>query len=245
MGRSGIARRVRSGRLYPIHRGVYAVGHGRLGWEGRCSAAVLACGRDALLSHASAAALWGLLRPMSGPIHVSVRSTNGRAKRRGIRLHRVSLQPSHVTRRFGIPLTTVARTIADLSGTVAPYLVRRAIRQAEIAGLRLDGIETNRSRSDLEDDFLDLCRRYGLPRPEVNPRIGRWTVDFLWRAERVAVETDSFAYHRGGVAFEDDHARDLDLRGRGYEVRRFTGRQIREESDRVAADLADVLSGDP
>lgn len=98
---------------------------------------------------------------------------------------------------------------------VPSYLVRRAIRQAEFMGLRLDGIETNRTRSDLEEEFLRLCRLYGLPTPEVNAKVGRWEVDFLWREQRLAVEIDSFAYHRGSIAFQDDRARDLDLRGAG------------------------------
>lgn len=102
-------------------------------------------------------------------------------------------------------------------------------------------VNADRTRSDLERDFLRLCRRHGLPAPQVNVRIGRWTVDFLWPAERLAVETDSHRWHRGSVAFEDDHARDLDLRRRGYAVRRFTGRQIQEEAARIVADLRDAL----
>jgi hypothetical protein len=132
-----------------------------------------------------------------------------------------------VTRRNGIPVTTAARTIADLRGIVSPALVRRAIRQAEMHGLSLGpAIEADGSRSDLERDFLRLCRRSGLPAPEVNVPIGRWTVDFLWRADRLAVETDTFRWHRGQVAFDDDHARDLDLRRRAFEIRRYTERQV-------------------
>lgn len=66
---------------------------------------------------------------------------------------------------------------------VPSYLVRRAIRQAEFMGLRLDGIETNRARSDLEEEFLRLCALHGLPAPEVNAKVGRWEVDFLWRQQ--------------------------------------------------------------
>jgi len=99
----------------------------------------------------------------------------------------------------------------------------------------------DRTRSDLEWDFLRLCRRHRLPEPLVNVRIGRWTVDFLWPAERVAVETDSHRWHRGSVAFEDDHARELDLRQRGYAVRRYTGCQIREDAAGIVADLRDAL----
>jgi very-short-patch-repair endonuclease len=138
-------------------------------------------------------------------------------------------------------VTTVARTIEDLRGVVPSYLVRRAIRQAEFMGMRLDGIETNRTRSDLEEEFLRLCELHGLPMPEVNAKVGRWEVDFLWREQRLAVEIDSFAYHRGSVAFQDDRARDLDLRGEGFAVHRFSERQLEEEPGRVMADVARAL----
>jgi len=82
------------------------------------------------------------------------------------------------------------------------------------------------------------------PAPQVNVRIGRWAVDFLWPGRRVAVETDGYRYHRGAIAFENDHARDLDLRRRGYDVRRFTGRQLRDEPAAIAADLWEALGLD-
>lgn len=216
-------------------------------------AAVLACGEGAALSHGSAAALWGLLRPIEGPIDVSVPSGHGRRKRRGIRLHRCSslraLERSGVrgrgetlvTVRNDIPVTTVPRTIDDLRGSVPLHLVRRATRQAELAGYRVRGVETKRTRSDLEDDFLAFCRRHGLPRPEVNVAIGGFEVDFVWRTAQVVVETDDFRYHRGSVAYEDDHARDLELRRRGFAMRRFTGQQLDEEPKLVAADLREAL----
>jgi very-short-patch-repair endonuclease len=221
-------------------------------------AAVLACGRGAVLSHMSAAALWGLLKPEDGPVDVSIPSQSGRRRRRGIRIHRcpslegeAHLSPAGeqmrhaallVTVRHGIPVTSVARTVDDLRRAAAPYLVRRARRQAELAGYRLNA-PPRRTRSDLEDDFLAFCHRYRLPPPEVNVRIGRWEVDFLWRRQRLAVETDFYGTHRGSVAFEDDHQRDLDLRRLGYCVRRYTGAQIRDHPALVVADLGEVLGG--
>jgi very-short-patch-repair endonuclease len=74
----------------------------------------------------------------------------------------------------------------------------------------------------------------------VNVKIGRWTVDFLWR-QRVAVEADYYGYHRGQVAFQDDHARDLDLRRLGLDVRRFSELQVNDDAEEVAADLRDAL----
>ena len=245
--KSGVSRRVRAGRLHRLHRGVYAVGHLPVSREGTWMAAVLACGDGAVLSHGSAAALWGLLGARNGPIDVSTQTRGGRTTRRGLRLHRSrSLIPAMTTRRLGIPVTTPARTIDDLRGRVPPYLWRRAVRQAELARLELGPeVETDGTRSDLERDFLRLCRRAGLPAPEVNVKVGRWTVDFLWRAERLAVEADSYEYHRGRISFQDDHARDLDLRQRGFATRRFDERQISEEPDRVAADLSAALGEAP
>jgi very-short-patch-repair endonuclease len=143
-----------------------------------------------------------------------------------------------------IPVTTPARTLADLRGTVPEWQWRRAVRQAEFLGLSL-GFETDRARSDLEADFLALCRTHGLPHPEVNVRVGRLTVDFLWRKRRVAVETDSYAYHRGQIAFQDDRARDLELRRHGFEVRRFSELQINAHPGEVAADLRRALGLGP
>jgi len=237
--RNGVSKRVRKGQLQRLHQGVYAVGHRPVSRRGFWMAAVLACGEGAVLSQRSAAELWGLLRPQDGPIHVSTAARSGRAKRVGIRLHRCpSLVAGTITKRLRIPVTTPARTIADLRGTVPSRQWRRAVRQAELAGYRLGPkVETDGTRSDLERDFLRICSRAGLPAPEVNVRVGRWTDDFLWPSERLAVETDSYLYHRGRIAFQDDHARELDLRHLGFELRRFDERQIEEEPERVAADL--------
>jgi len=260
LSRYAVAKRAKRGRLHRIHQGVYAVGHRGLSLHGRFMAAVLACGEGAVLSHGSAAVLWKLLKPLEGPVHVSVPATSGRKSRRGIHLHRTqalaepSPSPSSLPTRGGrgrrltthrdrIPVTTVPRTIEDLQSTsFPPRLLRRAIRQAEFMGLRLDGVESDRSRSDLETLFLELCRRHHLPPPEVNVKLGLWEVDFLWRSQNLVVETDSWTYHRGSVAFQDDHARDLDLRAAGFTVLRFSELQIEEEPGRVVADVARALT---
>jgi hypothetical protein len=263
LDKSAISRRLKSGRLHRIHHGIYAVGHRGLSLQGRFMAAVLACGEGRVLSHGSAAVLWKLLKPFDGPVHVSVPTTAGLRKRCGIHLHRTpalaepSPSPSSLAIRGGrgrrlmttyrdnIPVTTVARTIEDLRRISFPSrLLRRAIRQAEFMGLRLESVESDRTRSDLEAAFLDLYRRYGFPVPEVNVKLGRWEVDFLWRSQRLVVETDSWTYHRGSIAFEDDHARDLDLRQQGYTVLRFTDKQLQDEPARIAANLRRALGLD-
>ena len=220
-------------------------------------AAVLACGPGAALSHGSAAVHWGLLRALEGPIDITVPTHSGRNRRRGIRIYRrpnlagrstlstpgLQSRPSVlVTVRRRIPVTTVARTLEDLRcSKLRPSLVRRAIRQAEFLRLPMGEIETDGTRSDLERDFLRLCRHHRLPLPEVNVPIGRITVDFLWRRERLVVETDGYVTHGGTVAFEDDRARDLELRRLGYRVHRFSERQLELEPAAVAEDVVSAL----
>lgn len=235
--------RVRNGHLHRIHRGVYAVGHDGMTFDRRWMAAVLACGPGAAVSHRSAAAVWGLLRAIDGPVEISVPSEGGRARRRGIRLHRrASLTPDIVTQRRGIAVTKPSQTIADLRCCVSARELRRAIREADVLGLPIGpDIERDRTRSDLERDFLRLCRRHCLPMPEVNVRIGPHLADFLWRERRLVVETDGYRYHRGRAAFEDDRARDLDLRARGFEVIRLSEKQMDEGPRRVAEVLAPAL----
>jgi len=258
LSRAAISKRVRAGRLHRLHQGVYAVGHVGLSWEGRWMAGVLACGNGAVLSHASAAALWKLLPPEDGRIDVSLPTRNGCRQRRGLRIHRCpslavsplptsGLQkrlPRLVTVCAHIPVTIPERTLADLRGAVRPYLVRKATRQAEFLGLPLGEIETDRTRSDMERDFLRLCRRHRLPEPEVNVGVGRWTVDFLWRAQLLAVETDSYATHGGRTTFDDDRRRDLELRRAGFAVHRFSELQLEAEPAAVAADVAAALRRD-
>jgi hypothetical protein len=241
--KSAVNRRVRAGRLHRLHRGVYAVGHRSLSWRGLWLAAVLAVGDGAVLSHVSAVALWQFLRPIPGPIQVTVHGDGGRKKRRGIVIHRSRiLTPRDMTRRHGIAVTTPARTIEDIRREVAPYLFRRALRQAELAGHGVPHLaRIKRTRSDLELLFLALCDDHGLPCPLVNHRVYGRRVDFFWPEQRLVVETDSWDYHRGSVAFEDDHDRDLELRAQGITTRRYTGDQLEAASDAVVADLRQVL----
>jgi very-short-patch-repair endonuclease len=241
-----LTKRARTGRLHRVHQGVYAVGHAGLSQEGRWMAAVLACRDGAVLSHASAAALWGLLNPADGPVHISVPVVSGRRQRSGIRLHRVTtLAPSDLTRRSWIPVTTPSRTLLDLQrGSFDRFLLRRAIREAQHRKYKLDPrLRADRTRSDLERDFLVFCRRHRIPRPEVNLRVGKLTVDFVWPGRRLAVETDSYQHHQGSVSFEDDHARDLKLRRRGITVLRYTGRQLEDEAGLVAEEVRLYVCG--
>jgi very-short-patch-repair endonuclease len=241
---SGISDRVTTGRLHRLYRGVYAVGHIALSNEGRWMAAVLAYGESAVLSHRSAGALWRILqapRPggaqeqSSEVAEVTVPGDGGRAKRQGIRLHRSrSLSPADVTLRVGIPVTRPARTLEDLRRILRPAQFGAALRQAEFLGLPLgDQFPTDRTQSELEARFLAICRRHRLPQPDVNARVGEFVVDFLWPSAQLIVEVDGWTAHRTRSAFEADRARDARLKLLGYEVLRFTWRQVQDDGTGV------------
>jgi very-short-patch-repair endonuclease len=209
-----IHRRVRAGRLHAVYRGVYAVGHTNLSEKGMLMAAVLACGEGAVVSHEAAAYLWSFSPHCPPFVHVTVPSYAGRAKREGIVLHRSStLTKNDVTRRHNIPVTKPGRTRSDL------------------------GWDREPTRSELERAFLRLIGRADLPKPEVNAKVGPYRVDFLWRTDRVVVETDGFAHHSSRASFESDRARDRELQRRGFVVLRFTYREVTNEPGSVVASL--------
>ena len=261
--------RVATGRLTRIHRGVYAVGHGRLTQRGRWMAAVLAYGSKAVLSHRSAAALHGIRANDRPKIDVTIPSPSARS-RPGIDVHRsTTLEPSDVTTVDGVPCTSLARTLLDLAEVVDERAVERAVDQAEVlrkfdlraveevlsraAGRRgaavlklvlanYDG--PTLTRRQLEERFFALCRAASLPRPEVNEWITlgdgiAYEVDFLWRAERVAVETDGWGSHGTRRAFENDRRRDRRLSLAGWTVVRFTWRDVEQSP----AELTETLAG--
>jgi very-short-patch-repair endonuclease len=239
-----ITLRVRAGRLHRLYRGVYAVGHAKVSRHGRWLAAVLACGPGAVLSHRAAAALWDLRR-WSGYPEVTVPTTAGRRRQHGIILHRSStLTPRETTTREGIPVTAPSRTLADLRRVVWSDQHRAALRRAEI--LRLDvgaqaRTEPDPERSELERAFLRLCRHHSLPRPRTQVIIGPCTVDFLWDPASLVVETDGWETHGTKSAFEDDRERDAYLKRQGFEVLRFSYRQVTREPEVVAATLRSAL----
>jgi very-short-patch-repair endonuclease len=142
-------------------------------------------------------------------------------------------------------VTTPARTIQDLRRTASLDEVRRALREAEF--MRLDvgtdpGRDGELTRSRLERDFLRLCRRHRIGRPEINAHVGEYEVDFVWRARRLVVETDGWQSHGTRSSFEADRAKDVELRLLGLEVVRFTYRQVTDRPEAVAAKLRALLS---
>jgi hypothetical protein len=265
---SAVGYRVAHGRLHPVHRGVFAVGHRLLAAPGKWSAAVLACGTGSVLSHASAAALWELRPSAAVYIDVTIRRT-GRRTRRGIRIHRPRTLPANeTTTHLGIPTTTPARTILDLAAMLSATRLNRLLDQAEIleltdypalaaiarahAGhhgatklqraLQTHYAGATLTNSDLEVRFLELCRSRGLPMPLVNADLAGKQVDFLFTDARLVVEVDSWRYHKTRHAFENDRARDVITTRAGYRTLRFTDRQLEREPRAVADAIAEVLA---
>jgi hypothetical protein len=271
---SSVHKRAASGRLHRVHPGVYALAPAELlGRGGRYLAAVLACGPDAALSHQSAAALRGLRASDRAHIDVTVPREAVR-KHDGIDVHRSrTLTPADVTSVEGIPCTTVARTLLDLGGVLRTRALERAFEQAEtLEVLDLLALEDqlwrNRHRraapvvrallaeydpsqgpteSELEESFLDLVRRAGLPAAERQAYIalddGEPPVraDFAWRPQRLVIETDGRRYHRGSVVFESDRRKDQRLMLAGWRVTRITYRQVTREPQRIAALVTTLL----
>ena len=260
--RAAIETRVRTGRLHRIHRSVYAVGHARLTRNGRFTAAALACGDGAVISHRSAAALWDLTR--EAPVNVDVtRVANGGRARPGITIHRTRRLPDHERAQVdGIPVTSVARTLLDLTDVVS---IDRPVAQADRLGLLdvhaihravddnpgrrgtkrlLQAIDTPiLTRSELENRFLALVRTAGLPQPRVNAKVAGLEVDFHWPDHHLVVETDGLAFHRSRTAQERDREREAVLARAGLRTHRFTHRHVVGDPRGVEDTLRALLGG--
>ena len=263
--REKIARETAAGRLHRLHRDAYAVGHRAVSRHGLCLSAVLAAGEGALLSHRSAAWLWGLTVRWQLPIEVT--AANPRRVRAAIRMHSASaLVPEDRASHERIPVTAVPRTLLELAA-VDPYFLSRALDNAHRLGLldliaidaliarsrgfrgvaRLrEGLEIHRmpafTRSGLERRFLDLVQRAGLPQPSMNFFAAGYELDAYWPVERFAVELDTYDYHGGPQAFESDRIRQENLKLDGIEIVRITGSRLDREPTTVMRRLAQLLA---
>jgi very-short-patch-repair endonuclease len=193
VGKNAISARLQAGRLHRLHAGVYAVGHRVIPKQGWWMAAVLASGPDSLLSHHTAVALWGIRGYSGGAIHVTVPRKSTSSKR--IRRHLSHVPPDERTVEEGIPVTSVHRTIFDLSATASVDEVIAMIKEAEYLNLwdrlslpdlldrypakrgsqnlrsalrRITEEPTGRRRSKLEERFAPFLRRHHLPLPRFN-----------------------------------------------------------------------------
>jgi predicted transcriptional regulator of viral defense system len=263
-----IDRRLEAGRLHLLYRGVYAYGRAPINQRGQWLAAVLACGEGALLSHRSAAALWGLTRARR-PIEVSAKKGRGHG-RQGILTHEGRIDPADRTLVDRIPVTSVARTLFDFSEVVDERQLGRAFEEADRLNLlRMQALEdvcargTGRralrpirrlveeaqtpvvNRSDLEERFALFCREYGIVPTATNVEVLGDEVDAFWPRERVIVELDGYAFHRHRAVFESDRSKDIARQVAGYRAIRITDWRLEREPDTVAAEIRALLDTPP
>jgi very-short-patch-repair endonuclease len=262
--------RMHTGRLHRVHAGVYAVGHRLLTRQGQWMAAALSSGSGALLSHHTAAALWGIRSYSGGAIHVTVRRKSTSTKR--IRRHLSHVPKDERTREEGIPTTSVHRTIFDLAAAVSTDEVIAMIKEAEYRNLwdrlslpdllerypgkrgsrnlrsalkRITEEPPGRKRSKLEERFAPFLRRHHLSLPRFNDLIAlsgkNYEVDCHWPGTGQIVELDGWEGHSTRSAFQDDRARDRALKVAGYSVIHLTWAQLDSEPEAIASDLRSLL----
>lgn len=227
-------------------------------------AAVLACGPGAVLSHGSAAALLGIGSEDRGEVEITIRPGWDR-RLPGIRVHRRRKLGQHAIGTFdGIPVTSPAQTLIDLSARHDRLTVERMVDEADrldliappalraalphhrgepgVARLRkwLDRRTFRLTRSRLERFFLPLAKDVGLPVPETKVWVNGFEVDFFWPDLLFVVETDSLRHHRTPAQQTRDHRRDQAHAAAGFTSLRFTHEQVRYEPEYVRAVLGDV-----
>jgi very-short-patch-repair endonuclease len=262
---NAITYRVRIGRLYRVHRGVYAVGRPPHVPLERAAAAVLACGPGAALSDESALTLWGFAREWPDIPQVTIPADRDR-RPAGIDVHRrAGLTRADLRITFGIRATSPARTLLDCAarrsraGTLTrlvndalhtPYVTRGqltdvAARNPGHRGARRLSPFVEQSdgatRSALEDRFLAFCERFGLPRPRVNTQVAGYEADAHFPAHRLVVELDGWEFHNDRTAFESDRDRDADRLAAGLTTVRLTWDRLTAQPAAEAARLRLIL----
>ena len=263
--RYAVARAGRAGRLHRVHRGVYAVGHARLTWNGRCMAAVLAS-EPAVASHTTAGWLWGLQRTRPSRFHLTA-PTRRHTKPELHVVHFARLLDQDIDCAEDIPVTSLARTLLDLAAMLSAYRLERAIERAEELGVldlgpieellaragRHPGVAPLRRalaiyqpdlaviRSGVERRFRALVRAAGLPAPAMNFNVAGFEVDAYWAEHRFAVEIDVFETHGSRAAFERDRLRQEELKLAGVEMTRVTDARMKRDPKGVAVRLKALL----
>ena len=259
--RNGIKQRVERGVLHPRHRLVYSVGHAALSREGEMLAAVFAAGDEAALSHESAAELLQILRYRASVIAVVAPR---RRTIKGVRVHRcMNLDSRDVTTCKGIPVTTVARILVDLSDTHTAAELTNLIHEAAFRSRfhleatrrtmqrangrhRLDALEqaiamhlsgSAGTRSRVEVAILSMLKFSDLPTPLVNTDVLGEEVGFHWPERRLIVEVDGPGHRRPRTRREDER-RDRELRAGGWTVLRYTAEEIEQRPHDVMRRLS-------
>jgi very-short-patch-repair endonuclease len=241
-----------AGLLHTLHAGIYAWGHRALSWQGRCTAALLAGGEEAVISHAAAAVLHGLLKPRPT---IDVISPHRRRGDAALRVHRGTLSDDEITEKEGIRVTTVERTLFDVC---EPRLVSEAIaRRLTTLALLADFAHRKRGvpgvrrfarvlglpqyRSEFERRFHRWVRDRGFPEPDVNEKVGRRTFDFVWRERGLIVETDG-PHHRTPAQRAEDKRAAADAERHGFRVIRVPEERFAARQNEIACQVRAGLS---
>ncbi len=256
-----VERRLESGALLAVQRGVYRVGHRAPSLEARYLAAVLACGEGAVLSGAAAAHLWGLIKGATPPPQVTARG-----ERRISGVHTRRSRSIEATTHRGIPTTTVPRTLVDLAADLSLDALARACHEAGVrygttprqvddalakhpnapGAKRLRAVlhgDTPVTLSALDRRFLQILDEAGLPRPQTNRVAGAHRVDCRWPEHHLTVELDSYRYHASRHAWEQDRRREREAHARGDRHLRFThGDVFAHDTRALLAELRPLLS---
>jgi hypothetical protein len=257
-----IRQRIKSGVLICVFPGVYRVGHRAPSVEAHYMAAAMACGKGAALRNKAAGHLWGLIK---GPAPMPEVLTPTERRIKGIKTTRSRNIDRHdLTKRSGIPVTTVARTIVDLAADstpddlalyfhaaatrykLKPHQVEEVLqRKPNAKGAkklrRVMNGDTRALLSDLERGFIALLEAHNIPLPKTNiPKDGHW-VDCRWDEYPVTVELDSYRFHNTRHAWETDHTRGRKARRRGDEYRRYVWGDVFEEPGETVADVRQLL----
>jgi hypothetical protein len=258
MGVSGseIQHLVENGLLIRVHAGVYALGYRQRTPLAMAAAAALACGESAVLSHDSAAALYALGEwPRIPEVTTAVRR-----RRPGIRVHRSgTLIGTDVTRQYGIPVTTAARTILDVAGRLTDAELIQIVSDARRAG-RLGPTALHRllatsvraarlidprqapSASIFTAMFLVFLKRYRLPIPLTEYWFHGFRVDAIYPAHRLIIELDSWEFHSNPLQFERDRMRDAIAIKYRHDTLRITWKRMTEHPRQLAAEMRLLLA---
>lgn len=229
-------------------------------------AAVLACGKEAMLSHRSAAALWGFGEETPGIIDVSI-ARHSTLRRPGLRIHdRAGIWTRDITSHLGIPLTSPVKTFLDFTTVAGPKTVERAINEADKLGVidadslrkALDdrsgepGVRPLReildehtfrlSDDELERLFRPLATAAGLPVPLTKVKVDKFEVDFFWPDLGLVVETDGWRYHRTPSAQTRDALRFQRHVASGLTPLRFSHYQVKYQPRHVEEILRKTAS---
>jgi very-short-patch-repair endonuclease len=260
---AAIDHRVKSGNLIVEHAGVYALEYPRREPVARAQAAVLACGDGAALSYESAAVLWGMLKRLPDPPHVTVR---GDRRRPNVSIHRCpTLECRDIRTQRGIRCTSPARTVLDIARRLNDKQLTAAIDNGRLAGFlrpsalleiidrfpnhrgasrlktAVHGLAKAPTKSEFERAFLRFVKRYGLPIPRVNHWIAGHEADIVFEHERVVVELDGYETHGTRASFERDRERDAAALAAGYVTIRITWERFTFTPQREAERLLRIL----